>query len=268
MDESHDEVAPKPTAYDTDGKPLYSSPDAAMAAAQDSVKKSHMPHQFVHSVRLFEPEALEIPVELQKKHDESAKRYPELNLSLNEFVIVAVPRHPIGLLGPVLITTACIALVLSLLFNFPFFAGSMGLSIDSYGTLMLAGTMLIALFILGGYAVLWVFFSNRFFLTNESVIQEIQTGLFNRREQIVSLANVEDASYSQVGPIQTLFDYGSIRLSTEGEETSYRFTYVSRPKYHIAMLNNAVEAFKNGRSVGASVNEVKAAPDETASSQQ
>ena len=61
--------------------------------------------------------------------------------------------------------------------------------------------------------------------------------------------HIEDASYSQRGPMQTILNYGSIRLSTEGEETTYRFDYVSSPKKQIAILNNAVEAFKNGRPV-------------------
>ncbi|MEI6850578.1 MAG: PH domain-containing protein, partial [Candidatus Saccharibacteria bacterium] len=82
-----------------------------------------------------------------------------------------------------------------------------------------------------------------------SVIQEIQLSLFSKNEQTVSLANIEDASYIQENFIQQLFDYGSIRLSTEGDETTYRFNYVASPKQHIAKLNNAVEAFKNGRPV-------------------
>jgi hypothetical protein len=73
--------------------------------------------------------------------------------------------------------------------------------------------------------------------------------LFARKEQTVSLANIEDASFDQHGIIQMLFNYGSIRLSTEGDETTYRFTYVSNPKKQIELLNNAVEAFKNGRPI-------------------
>jgi hypothetical protein len=38
-------------------------------------------------------------------------------------------------------------------------------------------------------------------------------------------------------------------LSTEGDETTYRFTFAANPKRRIAVLNNAVEAFKNGRPV-------------------
>jgi uncharacterized membrane protein YdbT with pleckstrin-like domain len=102
---------------------------------------------------------------------------------------------------------------------------------------------------LGVYIVVWVYQNNKFFLTNESVIQEIQTTLFAHNEQTVSLSNIEDASYTQHGLVQQLLGYGSIRLSTEGDETTYRFHYVTNPKKHIATLNNAVEAFKNGRPV-------------------
>ena len=105
------------------------------------------------------------------------------------------------------------------------------------------------LVLIGGYIVIWVYLSNQFFLTNESVIQEIQTSLLSRHEQTVSLDNIEDASYRQAGILQTLLNYGSIRLSTEGDETTYRFNYVADPKRQIAILNNAVEAFKHGRPV-------------------
>ena len=70
-----------------------------------------------------------------------------------------------------------------------------------------------------------------------------------KKVQTVSLANIEDASYHQGGIIPTLLDYGSIRLSTEGDETTYRFAYVTHPKQEIALLNNAIEAFKNGRPI-------------------
>jgi uncharacterized membrane protein YdbT with pleckstrin-like domain len=103
----------------------------------------------------------------------------------------------------------------------------------------------------GGFAVVYVYLANKFFLTNESVIQEVQFSLFSRHEQTVSLGNIEDASFRQEGVLQSILDYGSIRLSTEGDETTYRFNYVSNPKKQIALLNNAVEAFKLGRPVDA-----------------
>jgi hypothetical protein len=46
-----------------------------------------------------------------------------------------------------------------------------------------------------------------------------------------------------------MLNYGTVRLSTEGEETTYRVSYVANPRHHIAVLNNAIESFKNGRPV-------------------
>jgi hypothetical protein len=143
-----------------------------------------------------------------------------------------------------------VALVLSLMINYPIIIESLGiLNAPSYGSILLSGGLLTLLFLIGGYVAVWVYLSNRFYLTNESVVQEIQVSLFSKHEQTVSLSNIEDASYRQTGFLQSLLDYGSIRLSTEGDETTYRFNYVSNPKQEIATLNNAVEAFKNGRPV-------------------
>lgn len=116
---------------------------------------------------------------------------------------------------------------------------------------VITGILVVMLFagLIGGIAI-WVYLRNQFFLTNESVIQEIQHGLFSRHEQTVSLGSIEDASFKQYGIIPHIFGYGLMRLSTEGQETTYRFNYVEHPKEQVAIVNNAVEAFKNGRPVG------------------
>src|SRR5690606_38669616 len=89
--------------------------------------------------------------------------------------------------------------------------------------------LLCTLILIGSFISVYVYLQNKFFLTNESVIQEIQHSLFSKHEQTVSLANIEDASYRQEGILQHMFNYGSIRLSTQGDETTYRFNYVTNP---------------------------------------
>lgn len=262
MNQSSEQEELRPVAYDAEGKPLYASPQEAIQASElgagavheTHVKfPSHQPSQFVHVTRAIDPKEAQIPPVITEKHEESAARFPELNLSPHEYIVAIIPRHPIGLVGPAFITTFCVAAVMSVVFNYDFLSERFGFSMNLYGLVLLGGVMLSLLFLLGGYAAIWVFINNRFFLTNESVIQEIQTGLFRHKEQTVSLANIEDASYDQVGIIQSFFNYGSIRLSTEGDETTYRFAYAARPKHYLSILNNAVEAFKNGRPVGPSV---------------
>ncbi len=235
----------KPVAYDTDGKPLYAAPTDQVPTSDQRTA----PSQVVHVARATEPIAVEVSAETKRRHDQSMKYYVGLNLSDHEYVISAVRRHPIGMLAPLIATAFSVSLMLILVLNYPYISELAGLSMNMYGLVLLMGVMLTLLFLIGGYLAIWVYANNRFFLTNESVVQEIQSSIFSRKEQTVSLMNIEDASFSQRGPIQTLLDYGSIRLSTEGEETTYRFDYVSNPKRQIAILNNAVEAFKNGRPV-------------------
>jgi hypothetical protein len=232
---------PQPVAYDQQGRPLYAAPP----------QQTQQQPQLVYMARPMEPIKQEIPEEIVKRVAESKGKWPYLNLSEGEYVISAVQRHPIGV---VKIWAFVAFMILAFFAAFmAFFAGSqndMSYTGDQSTTVAFGiaglGTLSV-LFMLGGIIATYVYNNNRFFLTNESVIQIIQTSLFSRREQTVSLANIEDASYKQNGIIPAIFNYGQIRLSTEGDETTYRFSYVTNPKHQIALLNNAVEAFKNGR---------------------
>lgn len=205
----------------------------------------------VHVARPLEPEKVPITPEQRRRHDESLALYPGLNLSEGEYVIRAVRRHPIGLVLPLGFGTIIIASALSLLVNYDVLLEIMpGLDVlGGFNALLLPILAFILAIAVGMFTSYYVYVKNRFFLTNESVIQEIQHSIFSHHEQTVSLGNIEDASYTRRGILQHILDYGDIRLSTEGEETTYRFSFVAAPKEHIARLNNAVEAFKNGRPV-------------------
>lgn len=238
----------KPVAYDAEGRPLYAHPAEQTAAPVPSPAPAHM---VVHTARLIDPVEQIVSPETQRKHQMSKRRYPQLNLSAGEYVIRSLRRHPIGLFVPVTLGIFGIALVFTVLLNYDVFANFFALEGAAADVSIAFIPLLFAGIIIGlvTYASYFVYTSNRFFLTNESVIQEIQMSLFAKHEQTVSLSSIEDASFQQKGILSQIFNYGSVRLSTEGDETTYHFTYVAYPKNHIAVLNNAVEAFKNGRPV-------------------
>lgn len=204
----------------------------------------------VHAVR--QPDSLNLTVsdENARRHEESVKRYPHLNLSEGEFVVIDIKRHPVGLLTPVLMTGLAILALIAVLILYPSdVTSSGGLMLPTFGQIVLPMILLMILIGIGGSIAVWVYLQNQFYMTNESVIQEIQHSLFSRHEQTVSLGSIEDASFKQAGIFQMMLNYGTVRLSTEGEETTYRFTYVTNPRNHVAILNNAIESFKNGRPV-------------------
>jgi hypothetical protein len=243
----------QPVAYDAEGRPLYAHPPAEPVTppVQPQPQQPTPPAPVVQVMRPISPEKAIVSAEDQKRHEESKEAYPTLNLSAGEHVINAVRRHPIGLVLPLGLGTVLIGLALGVLVNYNALVGSMnliGLPVD-VSTVAIPILLLCIAVGLGMFISWYVYVSNKFFLTNESVIQEIQYSLFSRLEQTVSLASIEDASFTQNGILQHLFDYGDIRLSTEGDETTYRFSYVANPRGHIDELNNAVEAFKNGRPV-------------------
>lgn len=263
----------QPVAYDADGRPLYHHPPQtgrpAPVVAQTNSHVTTRPEiidgenfdprlrsqyanepQVVHVAREIDPKPFTISDELKRKHEKSVRQYPNLNLSEGEYVILDIKRHPIGMLIPAIVSIFLVVIIMIFVMFYPSIARDSILPImpsvtDIFGVAML----LIGLVVLGGAVALWIYLQNQFFMTNESVIQEIQESLFSRREQTVSLGSIEDASFRQSGIIQTIFNYGTIRLSTEGEETTYRFHFVANPREQIAIINNAIEDFKNGRPV-------------------
>lgn len=242
---------PQPVAYDAQGRPLYAHPPVQPVVPVEAPQAVPPAQSVVHVTRALDPEQPLISDEVQKKHERSRRMYPFLNLSPGEYVIRAVRRHPIGLIIPLALGTLIIAVALTLLTAYPEFAAALSLTgpLAETSTVAIPILLLVLVVAFGMFVSYYVYVNNKFFLTNESVIQEIQVTLFSRLEQTVSLNNIEDASFTQSNIIQHIFDYGDIRLSTEGDETTYRFSYVASPKGHIARLNNAVEAFKNGRPI-------------------
>ncbi len=234
-------------------QPLQQTPPRAF---MDTPNDSQSP-QAVAVPRPMIPDEPEMHPEAMRRHKESKEKFPYLNLSKGEFVISAVRRHPIGLISiwgvGVLIVLLSIGLFAFISTNKGFIESIFGDSaqqLTSMAILSLPLLLLCGLVLIGTLIATYVYVQNRFFLTNESVMQFIQVSLFSRKEQTISLVNIEDASYRQHGLLQHIFNYGNIRLSTQGEETTYRFSFVANPRKQIALLNDAVEAFKNGRPIG------------------
>ena len=270
---SSSEDLTQPVAYDADGRPLYHHPSQtgrpAPVVAQTNSYVTARPEiidgenfdprlrsqyanepQVVHVARDIDPKPFTISDDLKQKHEKSVQQYPNLNLSEGEYIILDIKRHPIGMLIPTGISVFLVVMIMVFVMFYPSIARDAIISpmpslTDVFGVAML----LIGLVALGGAVSLWIYLQNHFYMTNESVIQEIQGSLFYRHEQTVSLGSIEDASFRQSGIIQTLFNYGTIRLSTEGEETTYIFNFVANPRKQIAIINNAIEDFKNGRPV-------------------
>jgi hypothetical protein len=233
-----------PVAYDVDGRPLY-------AHSSINQPQTEMQPRAVHLVRPIEPEKQVISESTKLKHQQSKLAFPDCDISEGEYIISSINRHPVGLLFPFVLGVFLIALASALFFNYDLIAPVLNIpknSVDSTA-FILPFLSFVMLIIVGMYVMYYVYTNNKLYLTNESVIQEVQTSVLSKKEQVVVLIDIEDVSYTQSGVIEKMFNVGSIRLSTEGEGTVYYFKFVPNPREVISMLKDAVEAFKAGRAI-------------------
>jgi hypothetical protein len=189
-----------------------------------------------------------ITPEVEVRHNESKHKFPHLSLSAGEYVIEEVRRHPIGLLSIWVIVGFLVLVALAIA---PFYGANQAFiaqifmttteQLPSAVTVFVPSLLLTVLFFLGGVVATVIYNGNKFYITNESVVQFIQTGLFTTKQQVVNLINVEDASSERVNIIEHLLNYGTLRLSTQGEETVYHFRFVANPQRVVHAINDASE---------------------------
>ena len=157
------------------------------------------------------------------RHERSKKDFPSLKLEDDEYVEFAFKRarayfmmYFVGLaVGLAVVLLAFLVILLG------------QSSLDAMGRnfmyILLAALIVVALVV--GFIGMMLYRGNRLFLTNKHAIQLIMESPLSTSVNIIDLKSVEDASFSQKGLLQKLFGYGTLRLSTVGDETTYTFLY-------------------------------------------
>lgn len=78
-------------------------------------------------------------------------------------------------------------------------------------------------------AIIWIWRRNIVIVTNQHLVDMDQTGLFNRVVSTQSLGRIQDVKSQINGPLQTIFQYGTIVVQTAGESQNFSFDYIPRP---------------------------------------
>lgn len=96
----------------------------------------------------------------------------------------------------------------------------------------------------GGIISTFVYKNNFLYVTNKRLIHINTTSLFSSSTNIIDLKSIEDASFKQVGIWQYLLRYGTIRMATVGDETTYSFKYVDTPTDELAKITHLIHKEK------------------------
>lgn len=157
------------------------------------------------------------------RHARSKKDFPFLKLEDDEYVEFAFSRAKVCLFLIFGGVAGGLALIL-----FAFLMIILGQNmIDEMGRnfmyIILACLIVTALLI--GAVAFAVYRGNRLFLTNKHAIQMVMKSPMATSVNVIDLPSIEDASFHQNGLMQKIFGYGTFRLSTVGDETTYTFQY-------------------------------------------
>lgn len=157
------------------------------------------------------------------RHERSKKDFPSLKLEDDEFVEFALSRAKIYLL----MVLACIAGGAAIVLLIMLFSVTQQNMLDDMGRnfLYIIVSAIVVAAIIAGAVALMVYRGNRLFITNKRVIQMVMLSPMATSLNIIDLTSVEDASFSQNGLLQKLLHYGTFRLATVGDETTYTFKY-------------------------------------------
>lgn len=157
------------------------------------------------------------------RHARSKKDFPFLKLEDDEYVEFAFSRAKVCLFmifggvagGLILILFAFLMIILG--------QNTMDAMGKNFMFIILACLIVAAL--LMGWAGIAVYRGNRLFLTNKHAIQMVMKSPVATSVNVIDLPSIEDASFHQNGLAQKIFGYGTFRLSTVGDETTYTFPY-------------------------------------------
>jgi len=157
------------------------------------------------------------------RHERSKKDFPMLSLADDEYVEVALSRARICLWA-ILGGTALGVIIILLAFLLVLLGQQM---LDEMGRnfLFIILFALLASAVVIGLIALRIYNGNKLFVTNRRVFQLLTTSLVSSSTNVIDLPSIEDASFHQNGILQQLLHYGTLRLATVGDETTYTFKY-------------------------------------------
>ena len=181
------------------------------------------------------------------RHARSKKDFPEITLEEDEYVELAIRRSKIGLFFiwvGVLLGFAALTAALILFINGATSSSVFKINDTSKHYLYIMVFALYVIVFLVGIVATVTYASNKLYITNKRAIQMSMTSLFSKSVNVVDLVSIEDVSFKQNGFFEHLFQLGTIRMSTVGDETTYTFKYVNTPRDELDTITHLVHTVK------------------------
>ena len=172
-----------------------------------------------------------------------------IEIDASERIVRVVRKHWFVLLGDVFILVFCIAVPVIALFVFrliPFesFIGFAGNEIYAGGFFFFAWMLVVWIM---GWNMWTDYYLDVLIVTDKRIFDIDQQGLFKRESSSFRIDKIQNVTVDQKGIIQTLLDFGTIRLETAGDREDFIASHIAKP-YEIKKFINEMQDQEDERS--------------------
>lgn len=169
----------------------------------------------------------------------------KLPIDSDETIIAVYRHHPIAYIIPLLLAFLMIGLIAGLTAALTSVGTSTGTPIvdPTYRQYIIMGVGLFSLLILVfTYIPVWIKMQDQLVLTNESLIQILQTSLFSDKVSQLGLQSFADVTVRS-GFWGNLFGFGHITIETPGEQDNFEYGYLPGANEAARQITEAHENF-------------------------
>lgn len=163
------------------------------------------------------------------------------SLTSDETLVADVRRHPFGLFLIYLQIFVAFGIALLLIFTLlPSTIEALGLHAGNVNAIASAFGLFVVVFAFIFLVLATrIYQGNQLIVSDKNVTQVLQLGLFSRKVSELSMANVEDVTAEQHGIFPTIFNYGTLKIETAGEQNNFIFAYCPNPNAYAKAILDA-----------------------------
>lgn len=165
-----------------------------------------------------------------------------IEIDKSEKILHVVRKHWFVLLGDIMMLIFFVALPVVLLVTWSVF--NMNDIVAYGGNPFFAATFFLCawLFIIWmiGWHMWTDYYLDVFIITDKRIFDITQDGLFRRTSSSFRLDRIQNITVELKGVIQTLLDFGTIRLETAGEREDFVAHFIAHP-YHLKKIINGMQ---------------------------
>lgn len=165
-----------------------------------------------------------------------------IEIDNNERILRVVRKHWFVLLGDLFLLIVC--LIVPIVFLFALHLSPLGTLLRWQGSPAMAEGFLMTVWLFIVWMIGWTLWTNYYLdvliVTNKRIFTIEQDGLFRRISSSFRIDRIQNTTVNQKGVLQTLLDFGTIRLETAGESEDFVGTFIANP-YDIKKFINELQ---------------------------